>query len=162
MQCASAVLSSVACPALQYLSTLSHKQQDFRKKKKLLNTKRVFWFSLQLLSETFFILRRTERDVITNVYWSLCKVRVILVRFKWNLHFLERLSKNNHISNFKKSIQWQPSCSMRTDRRTDMTKLIVAFHNFAKAPKPNTEYGRMAYMIMDRIKWGKRTKYSKE
>jgi hypothetical protein len=24
---------------------------------------------------------------------------------------------------------------MRTERRTDMTKLIVAFHNFAKAPK---------------------------
>jgi len=32
--------------------------------KKSLNTKCVFWFSLQLLSETFLILRRTERDII--------------------------------------------------------------------------------------------------
>jgi len=26
----------------------------------------------------------------------------------------------------------------RTERRTDMTKLIVAFHNFANAPKSDT------------------------
>jgi len=35
-----------------------------------LNTKCVFWFSLQLLSETFLILRRNERDVIIIVYRS--------------------------------------------------------------------------------------------
>jgi Zn-finger nucleic acid-binding protein len=34
-----------------------------------------------------------------------------------------------------KSCQREPSCSMWTDRMTDMTKLIVAFRNFAKAPK---------------------------
>jgi hypothetical protein len=38
-----------------------------------------------------------------------------------------------------KSVQWEPSCSMgtdgQTDRLTDMTKLIVAFRNFANAPK---------------------------
>jgi len=34
-----------------------------------------------------------------------------------------------------KSVQWELSCSMRTDRRTDMTKLIAAFRNFANAPK---------------------------
>jgi len=27
------------------------------------------------------------------------------------------------------------SCSMRTDRRTDMSKLLVAFRNFMKTPK---------------------------
>ena len=46
--------------------------------KKSLNTKCVFWFSLQLLSETFLILRRTERDMIKNVYRSSCKIPVIL------------------------------------------------------------------------------------
>jgi len=31
-----------------------------------------------------------------------------------------------------KSVQWEPSCSMRTNRKTaDMRKLIVAFRNFA-------------------------------
>ena len=34
-----------------------------------------------------------------------------------------------------KSVQWKPSFSMRTDGRRDVTKLIVAFRNFAKAPK---------------------------
>jgi hypothetical protein len=29
--------------------------------------KRVFWFSLQLLSETFLILRRIQRDIISNL-----------------------------------------------------------------------------------------------
>ena len=30
---------------------------------------------------------------------------------------------------------WEPSCSTRTDERTYMTKLIVAFRNIANAPK---------------------------
>jgi hypothetical protein len=37
-------------------------------KKKLPNTECVFWFSLQLLFETFLILRRTEPDIIRNVH----------------------------------------------------------------------------------------------
>jgi hypothetical protein len=49
--------------------------------KMLLNTKCVFWFSVQLLSETFLILRRNERDMIKSVYRSSCKVPVIVVRF---------------------------------------------------------------------------------
>jgi hypothetical protein len=35
----------------------------------------------------------------------------------------------------RKSMQWEPSCSKQTDRQTEMTKLIVAFRNSAKAPK---------------------------
>ena len=42
-----------------------------------------------------------------------------------------------------KTVQWEPSCSIRKDRRsdgqtdrwTDMTKIIVAFRSFANAPK---------------------------
>ena len=43
--------------------------------KTLLNITCVLRLSLQLLSEPFFILRRTERDIIENVYLSSCKVR---------------------------------------------------------------------------------------
>jgi len=79
LQWACAILSSVTCPAVQYFSTLSHKRHYFRGKK-LLNTKCVIWFSVQLLCKPFLILRRTERDIIVNVYWSSCKVPVVLVR----------------------------------------------------------------------------------
>ena len=57
------ILSSSDSLAAPYFPTLSHTRHYFRKRS-LLNIKRVFWFSVQLLSETFFILRRTERDII--------------------------------------------------------------------------------------------------
>jgi hypothetical protein len=45
-----------------------------------------------------------------------------------------------------KSVQWEPSCSMRTDgqtdRQTDVTKLTVAFRNFANASKNSSQQGR--------------------
>jgi hypothetical protein len=57
-------------PLYNIFPTLSRKRYDL-KKKKLLDPKCVFWFSLRL-SETFLILRRNERDVTKNVYWSSC------------------------------------------------------------------------------------------
>ena len=102
MQCACAVLLSVACPALQYFSSLFHTRHDFRKKT-LLNTKCVFWFSLQLLSETFLILRRNERDMVKKFY-PFFHVKCQL--FFWDINetwiYSTDFRQNTQISNFMK------------------------------------------------------------
>jgi hypothetical protein len=71
------LLSSVTCLVVLCFYTLSHELHDFRKEK-LLNVKSVFRFFLRLVSETFLILRRIQRDIVINVKTSSCKVPVIL------------------------------------------------------------------------------------
>jgi len=85
----------------------------------------VFWFALQLLSETFLTVRRIERDVIRNVYWSSCKVPVIPFRFYWNLNLLARFSKHPQYQISWKSVQWGPSCFTRTDNRHDAANSLL-------------------------------------
>jgi hypothetical protein len=41
---------------------------------------------------------------------------------------------------------------MRTDRRADMTNLVVAFRNFGKAPK-HTEISNAACRLMCSVYW---------
>ena len=78
--------------------------------------------------------------MIENVHWSSYKIPFILARFQWNLNFLHRFSINTQIQISCKSVQWDLSCSMQTLGRSDMTKLIVGFHNFVKAPKKKCEF----------------------
>jgi len=47
----------------------------------------------------------------------------------------------------RKSVQWEPNCSMRTIGRTNMTKLIVALRNFVNDPKNCEKYRRSTYRI---------------
>ena len=116
MQSACAILSSVACPALQYFSTLSHKRQDFRNKKKmLLNIKGAFLSSLQVLCATFLILRRN--DMIKTVYRSSRKIVYscyILMKLEFSRHIFE----GTHIQNFRKFCPVEAKF-FHADRRTD-------------------------------------------
>jgi hypothetical protein len=124
------ILPSVACLAVPYFYTLSHKRHDFWKK--LLNIKCVFWFSVQLLSETFLILRRIQRDIIINIHRSLRKVPLLLSDFNETWVFSRHSKKSSNIK-----FNENPSSGSRVVPcgRTDITKLIVAFRNFANAPK---------------------------
>ena len=85
--------------------------------KKLLNTKCVFWFSLQLSSETFLILTRTERYMIkyTDIH---VKYRLVLSDFNES-SILKDFFKNIQISDFTKihrvGANW---FSVQTDRQT--------------------------------------------
>jgi hypothetical protein len=83
-----------------------------------LNIKCVFWFSLQLLSETYLILRRTERDMITHVYCS------ISIKLEFSRQIFEKYTSIKFHEN--------PSSGSRVVAcgQIDKTELIAAFRNF--------------------------------
>jgi hypothetical protein len=69
--------------------------------KNLLDTKCVFWFSLQLLSETFLSLRSIKRDMIKKCLlvflWTIRHFNAILVKPEF---LFDRFPKNTQIPNF--------------------------------------------------------------
>ena len=69
--------------------------------------------------------------------WKGIHVKYPLVSLDFNeiLIFSTHSRKQLKYKVSSKCVQCEPSCSMRTDRQTDMTTLTVAFRNFANAPK---------------------------
>jgi len=80
------ILSSVACLAVPYFTTLSYKRHDFRKN--IIEYKRVFIFPTNL-SETILILRRPQRGPC-----SYPQVPIILVRFESKSREIFEISSN--------------------------------------------------------------------
>ena len=92
------------------------------------------------MSETFLFLRRIERERIKNAFWSSYKIPVVLV------NFVDRFSKNIHITNFMKIRPVGDElchADRQTYRRTDIRTLIIAFRNFANAPKRSRYYSTL-------------------
>ena len=97
-----------------------------------------------IFCETFLILRRTEREVLKTIYWSSSKAPFVPVRSNetwfysfffekyWNIEFHENPSDGSRVV----------PCG-----RTDMTKLIVGFRNFANVPQnnPNDKFPLFLY-----------------
>ena len=104
--------------------------------KKFLNIKCVFWFCLQIyFSDTFLFLGRIQWDLIIKVPRSHVKYPLFLshINVIW---ILSIIWKNAQIENFiiirlsgNRVVQCEP---------TYMTKLVVAFRNFANVPKNYT------------------------
>jgi len=131
MQCACNLLSSVARPTLQYFSALSHKRHDF--------FKAAYYKMCVLIFSTTFVSNISHY----RKKWVRCDQKRILVfmqstRYSYQilmkLEFSRQISKNSQISH---SMNIHPVGAelFHEDRRTDMTKLTDAFHNFANAPK---------------------------
>ena len=112
------IVSSVVCLAVPYFPTLSHKQHDYWKKvienktcvlivctTIIINKYTSFSFITETwhkkdLSCDFWNTYHSEENsaiIILNVYWSSCKVHITVIRFQWNLNFLNRFSKNQKI-----------------------------------------------------------------
>jgi len=102
--------------SLQYFFTLFHKGTIFEAM--LLNIKFIFRISPQHLSETFFILRSNERNMIRMCFGLDVKYTLIL-DFNENLIFRTDFLKKFNYQISRKSFQWEPSCSLWMDGRTD-------------------------------------------
>jgi hypothetical protein len=59
------IYSSVPCLFVPYLTTLSHKRHEFRDE--VIEHKMCGWIFYTFFPEAFFILRRTELNVIKNL-----------------------------------------------------------------------------------------------
>ena len=73
-----------------FSSTLSHKRNGSGRK---VIERKIYVLSLQLLSDIFLILRRTERDIVINIDRSLCKRYSchILTEFEFSRNIFEIL-----------------------------------------------------------------------
>jgi hypothetical protein len=119
------MLSSMTCPAVQYSSTLSHKPQDFQKKK-IDHKMCVLVFSTKFV---WYISHSTKNwaGKVKNVYRYSCKVPVILVRFNETWFSWQIFEKYWKFKLNEKS--YSGSRVVHAEKRTDMTKFIIAFRN---------------------------------
>ena len=133
MQCAFSILP-VACPELLYFSTLSLKGCDLKKN--------IGHKMCVLISSTTFDGNFCHSKKQWTRYYSKCLAVFIksarcsclnLMKLEFSWQFFEKYSNINFHDN--QSSGSRVVSFGQTDGWTDMTKLIVAFQNFANEPK---------------------------
>jgi hypothetical protein len=129
MQSACTILSSVACPAVQYFSTLSRKRHGIRKKK-ILNIKCVLIFSTNFVWNTSHSKNwaRYDQECILAPMCGTCYSCHVLIKLEFSGNISEKYSNIQFHENLYSGSRVIP-CG-RTDGHTDMTKIIAAFRNF--------------------------------
>ena len=148
------ILSSVACPAVPYVSILPY--NDFRKK--FLNIKCFFLFYLQLSFETFLNLKRIQQETVIRTQVFKSSIHSLFVSyFNETWIFSTNYWKILTYEIFWTSDLWEPIFSARTDRQTDrqtdMTRRIVAFRNFANAPKMDSSLFLFDIVLLRKDPW---------
>ena len=111
-----------------------------------------FYFLYSFRLKHFLVLRRIHRDII-NVHRYTCKYPLFLSYFHETWILTTGFRKILKYQMLRKYVHWGPSWSMRKYRRTDMTKLIVAFRNFTNASK-NVSQLKMTESTYFEIYWG--------
>jgi len=102
--------------------------------KTFLKIKYVFWFPLQFCLK-HFSFRDKFSKIFSYMYVGLhVKYTSFFSDFNETWIFLDGFFKNTQISNFVKILPMRTQL-FHADGQTDMTKLVVAFRSFAKAPK---------------------------
>ena len=97
---------------------------------------RVLIFS-RIFTQPFLILRRIQRDILTDIQKYSRKIPFISIKLWSNVNFFGRCSKSLQIFNFVKIRPVGAGVfeAERTGRWTDMATLILAFRRFVMASK---------------------------
>ena len=128
-------MSSVACPTVQYFSTLAHKRHDFQggEGEVIEHKTCVFIFYTNFAGNIFHSEKHWARCDEKDVYWSSYNVQYryacqILMKRIFSTCFRKYSNIRFHKN---------PSVGSRVVAcvRADMAKLIVAFRKFANAPE---------------------------
>jgi len=111
----------------------------------------VFWYSLQLLSETFLIVRRNERDIIISAHRSSSTRYSCQMLMKLDF-FSTSFRKNTQISNYMKIrpvraklFHADGRMDGRTDRYDEANGLFPQFCEWAWETSSNS---KMKYFIL--------------
>ena len=126
------ILPSLASLALHYFSTLSHKWHDLKKN---YWTKNVFFiFPITFVSNIFHSKKNSARWSSMNNGLHVMNP-LFLSDFNESWISWKIFEKSLNYQSSRKSIQWELSWSMRSNRRMNTMKLMVPFHNSVNVPK---------------------------